>query len=145
MRSMTIAKKRRAMMPLPILDPNLRAGWEPDTPSSDSILRAFLTNWSNLAAREIATHGGQSLIRDDFVAFDVGHPAGYNNIVFFLVPIFPEGIEEVVTVLDDFFGFNGGDQTGEVYIFSPWLTPDLRPAGWNLMSHPPIMLRAAGG
>jgi Acetyltransferase (GNAT) domain len=132
-------------MPLPILDSNLRVGWEPDTPSSDSIVRAFLTNWSNLTAAEIAAHGGQSLIRDDFAAFDVGRPAGFANVVFFLAPFFPEGTDEIVTALDDFFRFNGGDKTGEVYIFSPWLTPDLRPAGWNLMGHPPIMLRAAGG
>ena len=132
-------------MPLPILDSNMRVGWEPDTPSSDSILRAFLTNWSNLTETEIAAHGGQSLIRDDFAAFDVGRPAGFANIVFFLAPFFPEGTDEIVTALDDFFGFTSGDKTGEVYIFSPWLTPDLRPAGWNLMGHPPIMLRAAGG
>ena len=132
-------------MPLPILDPNLRVGWEPDTPSSDSIVRAFLTNWSNLTATEIAAHGGRSLIRDDFAAFDTGRPAGFVNIVFFLAPFFPEGTDEIVAALDAFFGFTSGGTTGEVYIFSPWLTPDLRPAGWNLMGHPPIMLRAAGG
>src|SRR5829696_2447980 len=132
-------------MPLPILDLKMRVGWEPDTPSSDSIVRAFLTNWSNLTAAEIAAHGGQSLIRDDFAAFDVGRPAGFANVVFFLAPFFPEGTGEIVTALDDFFDFNGDGNTCEVYIFSPWLTPDLRPAGWNLMGHPPIMLRAAGG
>ena len=132
-------------MPLPILDSNMRAGWEPDTPSSDSILRGFLTNWSNLTETEIAAHGGQSLIRDDLAAFDVGRPAGFANIILFLTPFFPEGTDEIATTLDDFFGFTCGDKTGEVYIFSPWLTPDLRPAGWSLMGHPPIMLRAAGG
>src|SRR6478735_722074 len=132
-------------MPLPFLDSNMRAGWEPDTPSSDSILRGFLTNWSNLTETEIAAHGGQSLIRDDLAAFDVGRPAGFANIILFLTPFFPEGTDEIATALDDFFGFTCGDKTGEVYIFSPWLTPDLRPAGWSLMGHPPIMLRAAGG
>jgi hypothetical protein len=142
---MAIAKKRRATMPLPILDSNMRVGWEPDTPSSDSILRAFLTNWSNLAATENAAHGGRALIRDDFAAFDTGRPAGFANIVFFLAPFFPEETDGIVGALDDFFDFTSGGKTGEVYIFSPWLTPDLRPAGWNLMGHPPIMLRAAGG
>src|SRR6478735_6112325 len=132
-------------MPLPFLDSNMRAGWEPDTPSSDSILRGFLTNWSNLTETEIAAHGGQSLIRDDLAAFDVGRPAGFANIILFLTPFFPEGTDEIATALDDFFGITRGDKTGEVYIFSPWLTPDLRPAGWHLMGHPPILLRAAGG
>ena len=132
-------------MPIPLLDPNLRAGWEPETPASDSILRAFLTNWSDLTAREVELHGGQELRRDDLVAYELGRPAGFTNIVFLMAPLFPEGARDIVDALDAFFEFNGSSKTGEVVIFSPWLTPDLRPHGWNLMGHPPFMLRAAGG
>jgi hypothetical protein len=142
---MEIAKKRRATMPLPILDPNLRVGWEPDTPSSDSILRAFMTNWIKLAEVENRSHAGRSLVRDELVAFDLGRPGGFTNIVFFQTPTFPDRFDEVAAALDDFFSFTKGGPTGEVVIFSPWITPDLRPYGWNLMGHPPLMLRAAGG
>src|SRR6476620_5169518 len=69
-----IASQGSASMPIPLLDPNLRAGWEPETRSSDSILRAFLTNWSDLTAREVELHGGQALRRDDLVAYDLGRP-----------------------------------------------------------------------
>jgi len=132
-------------MPIPLLDPNLRAGWEPETPSSDSILRAFLTNWSDLTAREVELHGGQALRRDDLVAYDLGRPGGFTNIAFLLAPLFLEGARDVIDALDAFFDFEGSRKSGEVMIFSPWLTPDLRPHGWNLMGHPPFMLRAAGG
>jgi hypothetical protein len=33
-------------MPIRVLDPNLRAGWEPDTPITDSLVRRFLVNWT---------------------------------------------------------------------------------------------------
>ena len=33
-------------MPVMVFDPNLRAGWEPDTPDTDSLLRQFLANWT---------------------------------------------------------------------------------------------------
>ncbi|HEY7036556.1 MAG TPA: hypothetical protein VH482_34830 [Thermomicrobiales bacterium] len=33
-------------MPVQVLDPNLRAGWEPDTAVEDSLLRRYLINWT---------------------------------------------------------------------------------------------------
>jgi hypothetical protein len=132
-------------MPVTILDPRLRAGWEPDTPVTDSLLRRFLVNWTlGIEAHGISL-GGRSLLRDDLAAVDVGRPAVGANVATLLAPLFPEGVDEVLAALDDFYAFSACGTSGAVYLFSPWPTPDLRPHGWALLDHQPLMLRPAGG
>lgn len=132
-------------MPSRVLDPALRAGWEPDTPVTDSLLRRFLVNWT-LA---IEAHGvpleGHALRRDDLAAVDVGRPSLGANVATLLAPLFPEDVGEVVAALDDFYGFAAGGRSGAAFLFSPWPTPDLRPHGWTLVEYQPLMLRPAGG
>ncbi|MGH2533625.1 MAG: GNAT family N-acetyltransferase [Thermomicrobiales bacterium] len=132
-------------MPVMVLDPKLRAGWEPDTPVTDSLLRQFLVNWT--AANEAPGRllGGRSLRRDDLAACDLGRPAPLYNVATLLAPLFPAGVDEIVAALDDFYGFSTGANTGSVFLFSPWPSPDLRPHGWTLLGHEPFMLRPAGG
>jgi hypothetical protein len=126
-------------------DPNLRAGWEPDTPVTDSLLRRFLVNWTQGIEAHGIPLGGRSLRRDDLAAVDLGRPSVGANVVTLLAPLFPEGVGEVVAALDAFYGFATGDTSGTVFLFSPWPTPDLRPHGWTLLDYQPLMLRPAGG
>jgi hypothetical protein len=106
-------------MPVMVLDPGLRAGWEPDTPVTDSLLRRFLVNWTlGIEAHGIPL-GGRCLRRDDLAAVDVGRPAVGANVATLLAPLFPEGVVEVVAALDDFYAFSPGATSGTVYLFSP--------------------------
>jgi hypothetical protein len=132
-------------MPVLILDPKLRAGWEPDTPVEDSLLRRFLVNWTASIDAHGLPQGGRELRRDDLAAVDLGRPSFGGNVATLTAPLFPDGVEEVMTALDDFYGFSAGGRTGAAYLFSPWPTPDLRPHGWTLIGHEPLMLRPAGG
>jgi hypothetical protein len=132
-------------MPVMILDPNRRAGWEPDTPVTDSLLRRFLVNWTLGIEAHGMPLGGRSLRRDDLAAVDLGRPAAGANVATLLAPLFPDGVGEVVAVLDAFYGFATGKSSGTVFLFSPWPTPDLRPHGWTLLDYQPLMLRPAGG
>jgi hypothetical protein len=132
-------------MPVTILDPNLRAGWEPDTPVSDSILRRFLINWTASIEAHGVPLGGRCLRRDDVAAVDVGRPAGGENTATLLAPLYPDSVKEVMSALDAFYGFANGSTSGTVYLFSPWPTPNLRPYGWTLSDHPLFMLRSPGG
>jgi hypothetical protein len=132
-------------MPIRVLDPNLRTGWEPDTPITDSLLRRFLVNWTASIEAYGTSLGGRSLQRDDLAAVDLGRPAVGGNVVTLLAPLFAEDADEVIAALDDFYGFAGGKSSGAVFLFSPWPTPDLRPHGWTLVEHQPLMLRPAGG
>jgi hypothetical protein len=132
-------------MPIRLIDPNLPAGWEPDTPITDSLLRRFLVNWTTSIEAYGMPLGSRSLRRDDLAAVDLGRPSVGNNVATLLAPIFPEDVDEVMSALDDFYTFTNGKTSGAVYLFSPWPTPDLRPHGWTLVEYQPLMLRPAGG
>jgi hypothetical protein len=132
-------------MPVTVLDPNLRAGWEPDTPVADTLLRRFLANWTASIEAHGLPAGGRVLRRDDVAAVDLGRPSFGGNVATLLAPLFPDGLDEVMAALDDFYRFSTGERRGTAFLFSPWPTPDLRPHGWTLLGHEPLMLRPAGG
>ncbi len=132
-------------MPVMVLDPNLRAGWEPDTAVEDSLLRRFLVNWTASIEAHGLPLGGRMLRRDDLAAVDLGRPSFGGNVATLTAPLFPEGVEEVTAALDEFYGFSRGVYSGTAFLFSAWPTPDLRNHGWKLLGYEPLMLRPAGG
>lgn len=132
-------------MPNKALDPKLRAGWEPDIPVTDSVLRRFLVNWTQSIEAQGTSLGGRVLRRDDLAAVDVGRPSLGANVATLLAPLYVEDVAEVVAALDGFYGFSARGRSGAAYLFSPWPTPDLRPHGWALEDYQPLMLRPAGG
>lgn len=132
-------------MPVPVIDPKLRAGWEPDTPASDSLLRRFIVNWTTSLESHGESLGGRTLRRDDLAAVDVGRPIAFANVATLIAPLFSDGMGEVAADLDEFYGFSRGAAGGTVHLFSPWPTPDLRPHGWSLDAYNPLMLRLPGG
>ena len=89
-------------MPIRTLDPHLRAGWEPDTPVEDSLLRAFLVNWTLSIEAQGRPFNARMLRRDDLAAVDVGRPAAGGNVATLLAPLFAEDVDEIMTTLDDF-------------------------------------------
>jgi hypothetical protein len=132
-------------MPVSSIDPILRAGWEPDVPVEDSLLRRFIVNWTLSIEANGVPIGGRVLRRDDVAAVDVGRPSFGANVATLTAPVFPAEVKEVATALDDFYEFSIGTYTGTAFLFSPWPTPDLQPYGWKLMGYEPLMLRPAGG
>jgi hypothetical protein len=106
-------------MPAMVLDSNLRAGWEPETPATDSLLRRFLVNWALGIEAHAIPLGGRGWRRDDLAAVDLGRPAVGGNVATLLAPLFPDGVDEVVAALDTFYGFTTGTTSGTVYLFSP--------------------------
>lgn len=132
-------------MPIRVLDPNLRAGWEPDTPISDTLLRRFLVNWTQGIESYGASLGGQILQRDDLSAVDIGRPSVGGNVATLFAPLFTEDVDEFMAGLNDFYGFGNTAKSGAAYLFSAWLTPDLRSYGWTLVDYQPLMYRPAGG
>jgi hypothetical protein len=132
-------------MPVTRLDPHLRAGWEPDTPVADSLLRRFQLNWIASLESQAVPLGARCLRRDDLAAVDVGRPSFGGNVASLLAPLFVHDVDEVMAALDEFYRFSAGGCSGTVFLFSFWPTPDLRPHGWSLIEHPPLMLRPVGG
>jgi GNAT superfamily N-acetyltransferase len=132
-------------VPVHMLDPHLRAGWEADTPVSDSLLRRFLVNWTDSIEAQGKPFDARMLRRDDLAAVDAGRPSVGGNVATLLAPLFAEDVDEVMAALDGFYDFASGAKSGAVYLFSPWPSPDLRPYGWSLVDFQPLMLRPAGG
>lgn len=124
----------------------LRTGWEPDAPASDSLTRAFLLNSAESFASPVRAMGGCVLATDQMIATDLGRPATFLNSIIPFQPLSPQNLEEVVAQVDDFYGFGAADSglTGEVMLWSAWPTPDLRGHGWQLGGHPPLHLLPAG-
>ena len=85
--------------------PHLIAGWEPETPVMDSLQRRFIANWTAALEAHGIPLGGRTLRRDDLAAVDLGRPAEIANVATLLAPLFSEGVGEVVSALDDFYGF----------------------------------------
>jgi hypothetical protein len=89
--------------------------------------------------------GGRALRRDDLAAVDLGRPSFGGNVATLTAPIGSDRLEDVGGALDDFYGFDRGNATGTVYLFSAWPTPNLGARGWELLDYQPLMLRPAGG
>jgi GNAT superfamily N-acetyltransferase len=85
----------------------------------------------------VTAMGGRCLRDEGVVAADMGRPAGFFNAAVLQQPLPVERVAEVAGRLRAHY--EGG--RGEVWLFSPWPTPDLRPFGWELAGHPPLMLR----
>ena len=122
-------------------DEHLTDGWEPDLPVADTLLRRFLFNLAAFHETPVAAAGGRVQRRDDFAAADLGRPAAMYNAATLLRPLPFDRATETLDVVEGFFDGHG---SGEAYLWSAWPTPDLRPRGWVLEGHPPLLLRPPG-
>jgi hypothetical protein len=120
---------------------HLTDGWEPDLPVGDTLLRRFLFNLAAFHEVPARAAGGRVLRRDDVAAADLGRPAAMHNAATLLRPLPFDRPEATLDTVEAFFA--AGDR-GEVYLWSAWPTPDLRPRGWVLEGHPPLLLRPPG-
>jgi hypothetical protein len=139
----SLENARQAATMAAYTEPGLRAGWEPDTPVQDTLLRGYLLNLAESNAVPVTALGGRVLRRDDVIATDLGRPTGLLlNTATLLQPLTSERTGQVLDALDTLYGPGG---TGAVTLFSAWPTPDLRERGWQLEGHPPLLLRPPSG
>ncbi|HEV8163313.1 MAG TPA: N-acetyltransferase [Actinomycetota bacterium] len=121
----------------------LVTGWEPEVPVGDTLLRRFVHALADSLAGPIQALGGRVAHSDALVAADLGRPASYYNGVTLLRPPDPGGWSPVIDEVERLL--LAGPVTGDVYLWSPWATPDLRRRGWVLEGHPPLLFRPPGG
>jgi hypothetical protein len=129
-------------MPVAAPSPPLETGWEATTPPGDTIVRqsvdASVTAWEAVAS----ACGGRVHRGEGFVAVDTGRPSGVMNSAALTEPRFGEDFEATIGEIEAFYGAGG---RGEVLLWSPWPTPDLRGRGWALEGHPPLLFRPPTG
>lgn len=113
--------------------PTLTTGWEPDTATTDALVRQYLFGWAELCEAFAVAAGGRTTRRDTFAATDYRRAGGYFNSATLLAPPGPGTLDEI----EDFFT----GSCGQALLWSAWPTPDLHNRGWQLEGHPPLMIR----
>lgn len=119
---------------------HLTHGWEPELAPDDSLLRRFVLANADRAAALAAMTGGQSRRTDAIALADPASPVFFDNAAVLLQP--PEYIDlpDAISAMLDFYPADR-----HFVLLSAFPTPDLTAYGLELMGHPPLMFRAAGG
>jgi hypothetical protein len=113
----------------------LRTGWEPDTPSTDTLGLACLRAMADRAADWAEAVGGRVRREPGTVLADALSPCPFLNVA--ATATAPD-----VDTARTFAGFF--PQGRPFVLISPHPTPDLGPAGLTPVGHPPLMVRPAG-
>lgn len=119
----------------------LETGWQQTTAIADTMLRRFVFNHADYIDAVVLSAGGRTMRTAGHACADLGRPAALYNSATLLQPLEPGSSG---AVLDDIERFYGASGSGEVLLWSPFPTPDLHRRGWELMGHPPLLLRPPG-
>ncbi|MFP5319550.1 MAG: GNAT family N-acetyltransferase [Acidimicrobiia bacterium] len=118
----------------------LTTGWEADVPVEDSLVRRFLFGEVDRMRLVAASLGGRYERSDELVLADPGTGFSFDTAAVLLQPA--RGAQEAAAV-EAATAFFPAERTWSLY--SMWPTADLRPLGLELVGHPPMMFRPAGG
>lgn len=122
----------------------LETGHESTTPLGDTLVRRWLVNLETSLASQVGAMGGRSIATESFSATDLGRPAVTYNWATLRRPLVGLDLAGALGEIETFFRIGEPDVSGTAFLYSAWPTPDLRPFGWSLAGHPPLMLLPAG-
>lgn len=114
----------------------LTTGWEPDVPVGDTLLRRYLFHWAACCDAYADAGGGRTHRTAAVAMADLGRPAGFFNSATLLRPLGGD-LDEVLADIDGFYA----EGRGATLLWSAWPTPDLTTRGWQLVGHPPLLVR----
>jgi GNAT superfamily N-acetyltransferase len=119
----------------------LADGWGDDSPCDDTLLRAYVESYADLL-EAMGEAGGRPTARTaDYVAFDSRAPFPFLNAAVLRRPV----LTRDDPVLDEIAAFfTPGDEPAPFLVLSTTPMSSLAERGWELMGHPPLMLRPAG-
>src|SRR5262245_35057296 len=118
----------------------LETGYGPASPSGDNLLNDFVQeNAASFAAFGRARGDRVARIEDVATLVDAGSPLPFSNRA-----VLERPIDDIRAVLDHVRPFYDGGSDAPFLLDRAWPTPDLSPVGFQLMGHPPLMLRAQG-
>lgn len=120
---------------LPTAEPALTTGWEPGLADADSLCLSWVRHFADQCAAFAAAAGG-TVVRDErYLLADLGRPASFLNAAVLLAP--PADLPALLDEIEAASAATGR----ELFLWSLWPTPDLRPRGWALEGHPPLLVR----
>jgi hypothetical protein len=115
-------------------------GWGASTPRNDTLMREYIEAYADLVEGLGRNPGCRTVRSDEFVALDSHAPFPFLNIAVPLRPI----VDVTDPMLDDIAHFFAPDNEQTPFlIYSATPMPWLGERGWELMGHPPVMLRPA--
>ncbi len=123
-------------------DEHLEDGWGPASPLDDTVLRAYVTGFSGWLVDLGRALGARFVDRSEVGALDSGSGFFLANGCVLRRPVRDHEWPSIIGELGAFYDNGHG---GPWALFSPWPTPDLSLHRLELMGHPPLMLRPAGG
>ena len=116
-------------------------GWGGDTPSDDTLVRAYAEAYADLGEALGAASDAPTVRTDEFVGFDTHQPFPFVNVAVLLRPV----VDVNDPVLDEISSFFAPDDDQTPFLlWSATPLPDLRSRNWFLMGHPPLMIRPVG-
>jgi hypothetical protein len=120
----------------------LETGCGDTTPEGDNLLNDFARGHATAFAALAKARGDRILEHDDLqlTLLDSGSPSPYVNPAVPRRPLSDDEWRDAATVMHEFFAEQPG---GPFIVFAAWPTPDLRAFGFELIGHPPLMVRPA--
>src|SRR5205085_1213649 len=103
-------------------------------------LREFIEGTAARAEALAATTAGRAIRRDGIALADLNSPIFFDNTVVVLAPCDYLDRDAVFAAIGEFYPPERG-----VMLFSAFPTWDFSGVGFELMGHPPFMVRPAGG
>jgi GNAT superfamily N-acetyltransferase len=119
-------------------DEHLTDGWEPDTPESDTLVRAAVEVHAAWLTATAESKGRPWRRTDSWVGAYIGDHGELTNMVMPLRPTDATGFETLVSDVGDLV-----PATAPYALLSPFPTPDLTSHGLLRVGHPPLMARPA--
>lgn len=104
---------------------------------ADSLLRRFLFSWAGVCETFARAAGGRATATARFALADYRRPSGWFNCATLLQPPTAGGFDDILDHIEALFA--GG--SGDCILASAWPTPDLSRRGWQLVGHPPLLVR----
>ncbi len=114
----------------------LRTGWEDTTPAGDTVTLAAVRAMADRAVDWARAAGGRVRQEPGLVLADAGSAVPFLNVALSVGPLDVPSARAAA----EFFPADRA-----FVLVSPRPAPDLRPAGLDLMGHPPFMVRPTGG
>ncbi len=119
---------------------HLTHGWEPELDPGDSLLRRFVLANAQRSMDLADRAGGRSRTTPEVSMADPASPVLFDNVSVLLQPPAYINLEATIEAV---LGFYPPER--HFALLSAWPTPDLSRFELELMGHPPLMFRAAGG
>lgn len=121
-------------------DEELETGCGPATPAGDNLANDYAQGMA-AAWAALARSRGDLVVEDrelGLLLTDGGSPAMFGNLAVVRRPLRDDEWRGAVARMDGFYRERPG---GPFLLFSPWPAPDLKPAGFGRIGHPPLMVR----